>query len=95
MSCELMLIISNTINPTSDIQVLDLVFVHIKQAFGLTAAGAGCACHAVVNSSTAKCTNITRRHLAKGQHHVAKSASEGEKHSECRRGQPAASTRRL
>lgn len=38
-----MLIISNTINPTRDIQVLDLVFVHIKQALGLTAAGAGCA----------------------------------------------------
>lgn len=32
MSCELMLIISNTINPARDIQVLDLVFVHIKQA---------------------------------------------------------------
>lgn len=43
MSCELMLIISNTLSPTRDIQVLDLVFVHIKQVFGLTAVGAGCA----------------------------------------------------
>lgn len=74
MSCELMLIISNTLSPTRDIQVLDLVFVHITQAFGLTAVAAGCAsaCQAAVNRSTAKSTNITCRHLAEGPHHVAK-----------------------
>jgi hypothetical protein len=66
MSCVPMLIISRAMNPTRDIQGLGVIFVHIKQALGLTAAGVGCASAVPVRmQSTAlqkKSTNTTRRH---------------------------------